>query len=60
MYPKNQHHGFSQPSIKICEAIDCYDSATEDVILTVGKLGKLTLHLCRECAIKKFGVERVE
>jgi hypothetical protein len=48
------------PHIKICEAVDCYESATEKVEISAGKFGIITLNLCHECAVKKFGAKRVE
>jgi hypothetical protein len=42
---------------KICEAIDCYEAATESIFVSVGKFGTLTLNLCHGCAINKFGAK---
>lgn len=39
----------------MCEAIDCYETATETIIVPAGKFGTITLYLCNECAAKKFG-----
>ncbi|MGC1132332.1 MAG: hypothetical protein WA941_05890 [Nitrososphaeraceae archaeon] len=47
--------GNNEELFKICEAIDCYEAATESIVLSAGKFGMLTLNLCHECAIKKFG-----
>lgn len=60
MDPNNQHYRSSQPSIKICEAVDCYESATEAIIVSAGKFGVLTLNLCHGCAVNKFEAKRVE
>jgi hypothetical protein len=46
---------FYKDSIKICEAVDCYQAATESIVVSAGRFGMLTLNLCHECAIKKFG-----
>lgn len=60
MDPINQHYRSSRPSIKICEAVSCYEAATESVVVSAGEFGMLTLNLCHECAVKKFGAKRVE
>jgi hypothetical protein len=39
---------------KICEAIDCFELATEIIVVPVGKFETLTLNLCYECAVSKF------
>lgn len=42
--------GISVP--KICEAVDCYETATEKVEISAGKFGIITLDLCHECLPK--------
>jgi hypothetical protein len=44
-----------QKTIPICEAVDCYQAATKSIITSAGKFGTLTLYLCHECAVTKFG-----
>jgi len=39
---------------KTCEAADCYEAATETVIVSVGKLGTINLDLCHKCVVTKF------
>lgn len=56
--PTNQRHKSSH--IKVCEAVDCYQAVTESVVVSAGKFGMLTLNLCHECAVRKFGAKRVE
>lgn len=41
--------------IKICEAVGCYDAATEEIKVSAGIFGTITLHLCHECSTSKFG-----
>ena len=38
---------------QICEAIDCFKNATDEIKLDVGKFGTISLFLCKEC-IPKF------
>jgi hypothetical protein len=45
---------------KVCEAVDCFEAATETIVVSAGKFGMLTLNLCHECAVKKFEAKRVE
>jgi hypothetical protein len=54
MDPSNLHHRSSQSSIKICEAVDCYEAAIEAIVVSVGKFGTIDIHLCHECAVTKF------
>jgi hypothetical protein len=54
MDPTNQHHRSSRPGIKMCEAVDCYEAATETIIVSAGKFGTINLSLCRKCADSKF------
>ena len=54
MESHNQHYRSGQPSIKICDAVDCYEASTETIIVSAGKFGTLTLNLCNEC-VDKFG-----
>ena len=44
-------------SIKLCEAADCYDAATEEIEISAGKFGTISLNLCHQCAVIKFGSE---
>ena len=37
----------------ICEANDCKNNATEEIKIDVGRFGKITLNLCKNC-IPKF------
>ena len=37
---------------QICEAIDCFKNATDEISLNVGKFGKISLFLCKECLPK--------
>jgi hypothetical protein len=60
MDPNNQHYRSGQPRIKICEAVNCDEAGTESVVVSAGEFGMLTLNLCHECAVKKFGAKRVE
>jgi hypothetical protein len=39
----------------LCEAIDCSKTATDEISLNVGKFGKISLFLCKEC-LPKFKV----
>lgn len=39
----------------ICEAVDCYQTATKAIVITVGKFGTITLNLCYKCSVTKFG-----
>lgn len=39
---------------KICEAVECYEAATEVIAVPVGKSGTIALNLCNKCAITKF------
>jgi hypothetical protein len=41
---------------KICEAVDCYQDATESVMVSVGKFGIIKLELCHSCALTKFQI----
>jgi uncharacterized protein YlaI len=41
---------------QICEAIDCFNEATLEVKIDVGKFGKISLFLCKNC-IPKFSVK---
>jgi hypothetical protein len=38
----------------ICEAFECYDIATETIVVPVGKFGTINLNLCSKCALTKF------
>jgi hypothetical protein len=40
----------------ICEASDCKDNACHQIKIDVGRFGKITLNLCRNC-IPKFTVD---
>ena len=44
----------NKKSFRICEAIDCYQSATESIVIYVGKFGAINLNLCHRCAVIKF------
>ena len=37
---------------QICEAIDCFKTATDEISLNLGKFGKISLFLCQECLPK--------
>jgi hypothetical protein len=39
-----------------CEAIDCHNKATDEISLNVGKFGKISLFLCKNC-LPKFRIE---
>jgi hypothetical protein len=41
----------------VCEAVNCYEAATETIIVSAGKFGTITFNLCRECAVNKFGAK---
>ena len=51
MAQSSQNHD----SCIICEAVDCYDAATEEIEVSAGRFGTITLHLCHECSSSKFG-----
>jgi hypothetical protein len=36
----------------ICEALDCSNKATDEISLNVGKFGRISLFLCKECLPK--------
>jgi hypothetical protein len=38
---------------KLCEAFDCYEYATNEIEVQVGKLGLIKLNICNYC-ISKF------
>jgi hypothetical protein len=40
---------------QICEAINCYEIATEEADISVGKFGIIRFNLCHECSVKRFG-----
>jgi hypothetical protein len=40
---------------QICEAVECYNLATEEIDLPVGKLGTIRFYLCHECLVRRFG-----
>jgi hypothetical protein len=42
---------------QICEAIDCFKNATDEISLKVGKFGKISLFLCKECLPKFTTIE---
>lgn len=44
----------TQPRIKICEAIECYEAATEAIVVFAGKFGTINLNVCQRCAVTKF------
>jgi len=46
-------YGTPQSNI-ICEAFDCYQTATESIVVSVGKFGTINLNLCYKCAVAKF------
>lgn len=50
----DQNLQFPQPRIKICEAVDCYETARETIIVPAGKFGTIDLKLCHKCAVTKF------
>ncbi len=50
----------SHDSCIICEAVDCYDAATEEIEISAGIFGTIILHLCHECSSSKFGDRRPE
>lgn len=54
MDPNNQHYRSTRPGIKICEAVDCSETATETIIVPIGKFGTINLNLCHKCAVTKF------
>ena len=37
---------------EICEAIGCSKPATDEISLNVGKLGRISLFLCKDCLPK--------
>ena len=37
---------------QICEALDCFEQATIELKIDVGKFGKIPLFLCKECLPK--------
>ena len=37
-----------------CNALNCYDAATEAIVVRVGKFGTISLSLCQRCAETKF------
>lgn len=41
----------------ICEANGCYKQATNEIKLDIGKFGRISLFLCRNC-VPKFILER--
>ena len=41
---------------QICEAIDCFNSATNEIRLDIGKFGRISLFLCKEC-VPKFTIK---
>ncbi|MGA9934806.1 MAG: hypothetical protein WBL44_17760 [Nitrososphaeraceae archaeon] len=49
------HVSLSKSKNRVCEAIDCFEIATEVVEVSAGKFGTLTLNLCHGCAVNKFG-----
>jgi len=54
MHPNDQHPRLDQPNIKICEAVGCYETATESIVVSAGKFGTVELNLCHRCAVSKF------
>jgi hypothetical protein len=50
----NLHQRSSQSSIKMCDVVDCYQSATETIVVSAGKFGTINLDLCSKCAMTKF------
>jgi hypothetical protein len=54
MDPNNQHYRSGQSSIKICEAVDCYEAATEAIVVSAGKFGTICLSLCYKCMVTRF------
>jgi hypothetical protein len=36
----------------ICEANDCKNNACEQIKIDIGRFGKITLNLCKNCAPK--------
>ena len=49
---------------QICEAIGCSKNATNEISLDIGKLGKISLFLCKGClpkfTIKGASIENVQ
>jgi hypothetical protein len=41
-------------SAEQCNALNCYDAATEAIVVRVGKFGTISLSLCQRCAETKF------
>ena len=41
-------------TLRICEAVGCYEAATEAIIVSAGKFGAISLYLCHNCSITKF------
>ena len=37
---------------QICEAVECSKNATNEIRLNVGKFGKISLFLCKDCLPK--------
>jgi hypothetical protein len=52
---RNYSGQYTQKAAPICEAVGCYEAATEAIFVPAGKFGKLTFNLCLECAVTKFG-----
>ena len=44
----------SRSNYQICEAINCYEAATESIVVSAGKFGTINLNLCHKCAVTKF------
>jgi hypothetical protein len=47
-------------SDRTCEAVDCYEPATQEVKIPVGIFGTITFNLCYQCFVSKFGTEPCE
>lgn len=37
---------------QVCEATDCFEQATDTIMVKVGNLGAISLLLCRDCVAK--------
>lgn len=37
----------------VCDALECYEKATENIRISAGYFGIITLKVCKECS-KKF------
>jgi hypothetical protein len=48
----------SEVNKSLCEAVGCFAQATTEIKVKVGKQGKISLLLCKEC-VKKFRDKRV-